>query len=280
MSSGTGGSSAHGLVSASRVARRAPVTEAARAKPGPERARLVGVAVGRELAEVLLRERLQLLDPGRARQLLAGGRERLVDDQSLVRRQMRAQLDPLLLAAVRLRPRHANRLLQLPDCLHAGALDPESLGLADRDRQHRLRRTDPHAPRPQRAPEQRTRPQPRPEPGEVLGGALPEVEDLAGVVVEMIAQLREPLPLPERVEPFADREIQSAPGPRRPGEEMLACVRLRLPAAEPRLELGPGERQELERRRRVADQRGVGRHRVRFNRGERGLHRIQDGMEV
>jgi hypothetical protein len=226
-------------------------TDAARAKSRLERARPVGVAVRRELGEVLLRERLQLLDAGRARQLLAGGRERLVDDEPLVRRQMRAQPHPLLLAVVRVRPRRADGRLQLPDRLHAGALDPQRLGLADGDRQHRLRRTDPDAPGPQRVPEQRTRAQPSAEPGEVLGGALPEVEDLAGVVVEVIAQLREPVPLPERVESLADLEIQCASGSRRPGEEMLACVRLGLPTAEPRLEFGPGERRQLERRRRV-----------------------------
>ena len=45
------------------------------------------------------------------------------------------------LLVVRLRPRRTDRLLQLPHCLHAGALDPERLALADRDRRHRLRST-------------------------------------------------------------------------------------------------------------------------------------------
>jgi hypothetical protein len=195
---------------------------------------------------------------------------------------MRAQPDPLVLVlgVARLRPRRADRLLQRPDRLHAGALDPEGLGLADRDRQHRLRRADPDAPGSQRVPEQRTRPQPSPEPGQVLGGALPEVEDLAGIVVEVVAQLREPVPLLEGVEPLADGEIQGAPGARRPGEELLARVRLRLAAAKPRLELGPGERRQLERRCRIAGQRGAGRRGVGIDRGERGLHRMQDGMEL
>ena len=145
---------------------------------------------------------------------------------------MRAQLDPLLLAVLlRRRPRRADRLLQLPDGLHAGALDPERLGLADRDRQHRLRRTDPDAPGAQRRPEQRTRAQPRPEPGEVLGSALPEVQDLAGVVVEVIAQRGESIPLPERVEPFADREIQP---PRTRAAQARRCSQASASGSPPR----------------------------------------------
>jgi len=96
----------------------------------------------------------------------------------------------------------------------------------------------------------------------------------------MATQLREPVSVPQRVEALADREIQRTRSARRPGEKMLACVRLRLAAAKPPLQLGPGERRQVERRRRVGGQRGVERDRIRSSRGERDPHLVQDDTMV
>jgi hypothetical protein len=54
-------------------------------------------------------------------------------------------------------------------------------------------------------------------------------------VVEVIAQLREPVAVPQRVQPLGDGDVEPAAGPRRQGEELLAVVRLGLTAPEPRV---------------------------------------------
>jgi hypothetical protein len=99
----------------------------------------------------------------------------------------------------------------------------------------------------QRLAEERTRAQRTREPGEVLRGALSDVEDLTGVVVEVAAELGEPISLPERVQPLSDGDVERPRRARRPREQLLAVVDGHLATAEPGVELGSRERSDVDR---------------------------------
>ena len=186
-------------------------------------------------------------------------------------------------AATPPRPRRGtrppDRLLQLPDRPPRRPLDPERLGLALRDRQHRLRGAEPHPAGPERLAQERPRPQLGPQPREALGGPLAEVEDLARVVVEAEAQRGEPVALAERVEPLGQGEVHPAARPSRAGERPLVDVRLHLAAPEEQVKLGRSDRGEIDLRRHVPGE--PRRDRLGDeNAGGQGAHRDQHRMDV
>jgi len=107
-----------------------------------------------------------------------------------------------------------------------------------------------------------------------------DVEDLPGVVVEVVAQLGQPVALAKRMEPLRDGEVEAAACPRRRSEERLAPVPLRLALPEPGVQLGGRQRLELHPRRGMARLPLLGGFESHRDRGARDFHHAQHRMAV
>ncbi len=227
----------------------------------------------RELGEVLLRDRLEPLEPPRAGELLAGDLQGRVHDLALLRRAGDPDAPPLVVAlAFGPDARRPDALLQRADGLGRRELDPLRLCLTLRHREDHLRRPEGDPPRAHRLAEERPRPELAREPGEAERSARLDVQDLPRVVAEPEAELGEPVAELQRSEPVGDREVERRACAGRLREPPLALVGLPLAAAKPLPELRPRQRPELHRRRREARAVLVGRLAGQQDRGKGGAH--------
>jgi len=202
------------------------------------------------LAQILLRHHLEPLRPRGPREQPAGDLKRLVHRRPVLRREADAKSHPPVL-----------RLRAAAGRLHAGleganrlvprALDPARLGLAHRDRQHRLRVPEPDLAGEEGRAQERPRPQLAGELDQGLRGPLAEVEDLARVIAHAREpEGDEPIALAEREEPLADGEVERALHARDLREHAFAGVGLVLPGADEGEEFSRSHGLERERRRR------------------------------
>ena len=212
------------------------------------RPRAIVAGLDRVLRDVLLGHGLEPLRPRRAGQDPSRDRQGLVDRGARLGREPDAEPRPLVVvlveAAVPLGP---HRRLERADRLVARPLDPERLGVADGNREHRLRvpRTD--LARQDRLAQQRTGAELPREPRHALCGPLLEAEDLPRVVPQArAAEGDEPVADRERREPLADREVERPRGASHLHEEPLDRVGVGLPAVDERSQLA--RRARLERK--------------------------------
>ncbi len=139
-----------------------------------------------------------------------------------------------------------DRLLEGADGEAGGPLHPLRLLLSGRDGEDGLGGAEPDPSGAEGLAEEGAGGELPAEPGEVHGGAAAEVEDLAGVVVEVAAEGGEPVSLAEGVEPLGEGDVEDAAGAGGEGEEGLEVVHVEEPLSEGPAELGGGEGGEVE----------------------------------
>lgn len=214
------------------------------------------------------------LAPG-AGQHPARDRERLVDRRALLRLHLCAEREPGLVLGLARAGRRTDRDLERSNRVRSRLFHPPRLRLAARDGEDSQRGRNPNPSCLNRSAKQRAGTEVSAETRQVERRALADAEDLTRVVREMVPQPREAVAPPERIEPFADGQVEPTARPRRPGEELLASVRLRLAALEELVELAGRVGRPVELRWHVPRAvlgGGLGGHR---DQGGRGAHRTQ-----
>ncbi len=139
-----------------------------------------------------------------------------------------------------------DRLLEGADGEAGGPLHPLRLLLPGRDGEDGLGGAEPDPTGAEGLAEEGAGGELPAEPGEVHGGAASDVEDLAGVVVEVAAEGGEPVSLAEGVEPLGEGDVEDAAGAGGEGEEGIEVAHVEEPLAEGPAELGGGEGGEVE----------------------------------